>query len=87
MVAQRVLLESDALHGSNFRRALPRVPGTWHLAEILPSGEPRTVCGEHLGLGTMSQPGRNWHAILGGYCHDCEREAGDAARAQAAGEE
>jgi hypothetical protein len=61
----------------------------WHLAEILSSGEPDTgaVCGEQLGLGTLVEPGRNWHKTLGAYCHDCEREAGDAARAQAAGEE
>ena len=83
VVARTALKPTYGLSGSHARRAR-RIPGTWHLVQIVrdvPSRVP--VCGDPTIKPQATRPVRDWE-IVQPRCSECESKAGDAARAQAA---
>jgi len=87
MVAHMTLGQSNAPHhGSRFRRTV-RVPGTWHLAEIVRGDVPSRVpvCKGQTVEDGARLPVGDWDSVYP-RCLECESLAGDGARAQAAAE-
>ena len=84
VVAHMTVRQSNALHGSRFRRA-GRTPGTWHLAQIVRGDvpSPAPVCNGPTVKDGARLPVGDWE-IVRPRCPECESLAGDAARAQAA---
>jgi hypothetical protein len=84
VVAYMTVRQSNALHGSRFRRAV-RTPGTWHLAQIVRGDvpSPAPVCNGPTVKDGARLPVGDWE-IVRPRCPECESLAGDAARAQAA---
>ena len=85
VVARMTLRTTHALGRSRSPRPV-RVPGTWHLAEIV-SGVPSAlkVCGDPTIEPQATRPVRDWE-IVQPRCPECEQRAGEAARAQALSE-
>jgi hypothetical protein len=85
VVARMALKTPHALGRFRSPRAV-RVPGTWHLAQIV-SGLPSAVkvCGDPTIEPQATRPVRDWE-IVKPRCPECERKAGEAARTQAASE-
>jgi len=64
-----------------------RTPGVWHLAEVTENDtlSDAHACGASTARVEVRHPVREW-GVLEPWCPDCEAQAGDAAREQAARE-
>lgn len=85
VVARMALRTTHALGRTRPPREV-RVPGTWHLTEVvcgLPSAV--KVCGDPTVEPQATRPVRDWQ-IVSPRCAECETKAGEMARAQAANE-
>ena len=85
VVARMALRTTHALGRSRSPREV-RVPGTWHLVQIV-CGVPSAVkiCGDPTIEPQATRSVRDW-AMVRPRCAECERMAGEAARGQAASE-
>jgi hypothetical protein len=85
VVAHMTLRQSNALHGSRFRRTV-RTPGTWHLAEIVRGDVPSLARSARVRVKDGARlPVGDWEVVRP-RCPECESLAGEAARVQAASE-
>ncbi|MGD0982649.1 MAG: hypothetical protein ABSA65_02385 [Acidimicrobiales bacterium] len=86
VVARIIIRSTNAFSESGFPLT-ERVPGTWHLAEVDGNGRlsGAHACGSSAAQVEVRHPVREWK-VLDPWCPDCEVQAGDAAREQAAHE-
>jgi hypothetical protein len=84
VVVARMTLRTTHALGRSRSPSPVRVPGTWHLAEIVwgvPSA--RKLCGDPIVEPLATRPVRDWE-IVQPRCVECEKRAGEVARTQGA---